>query len=158
MNPLIRKLYTKDELQEKIQKCEKKHRDSEAREYYQGMITATYTLALIYGILENDKRSRHYLETVVSEWDQHQDRFAESRYIIALMKLGRSEKALDGIIRNLGHWAIETLAYAYKEAGRKNESTLLYSGLAMHAFELSETRSSFWRPHYLQEASDLWRI
>jgi tetratricopeptide (TPR) repeat protein len=155
MNPVIRKLYTEDELQEKIQKCEKEHRDSEAREYYQGMINATYTLALIYEIL-GDKRSRHYLEMVVSEWDQHPDRFAESRYVNALMKLGRSEKALDEIIKNPGHWAIETLAYAYEEAGRKNESILLYSGLAMHAFELSETYSSPWRPHYLQKASDLW--
>jgi hypothetical protein len=69
MNSLIKKLYTEEELQEKIQKCEKKHIDSEAREYYQGMINATYTLALIYEILEDDKRSRDYLEMVqLSRW------------------------------------------------------------------------------------------
>jgi tetratricopeptide (TPR) repeat protein len=156
MNPLMRRLYTEEEIREKIQKCEKKHRDSEAREYYQGMINATYTLALIYKILENGERSRHYLKIVVSEWDQHPDRFAESKYINALMKLGRSRKALDEIIKNPGHWAIETLAYAYEEAGRKNEATLLYSGLAMHAFELYRFSPPFWRPHLLQKTSDLW--
>jgi tetratricopeptide (TPR) repeat protein len=156
MNLLIRKLYTEEELQGEIQKCKEKHEHSETKKYYQGMISATYALALMYEILGEEEKSRHFLEKVVDEWNTYQDRCSEYKYLSALMKLGRPEKALDGIVKNPRHWSIGALAHAYQEAGRKNEAILLYSGLAVHARELSEIHSPPWRSHYLQKASDLW--
>jgi tetratricopeptide (TPR) repeat protein len=156
MNLLIRKLYTEEELQGKIQKCKEEHEHSEAKKYYQGMISATYAMALIYEILEEEEKSKHFLEKVVDEWNTYQDNCSEYKYLIALMKLGRQEEALEGIVKNPEHWGIKTLAHACQEVGRKNEAILLYSGLAVHAREISEIHSSPWRSHYLQKASDLW--
>jgi tetratricopeptide (TPR) repeat protein len=157
MNPITKKLYTEEELQKKIEERRQEHKYSEAREYYQGMINATYTMALIYEILEDEENSRYHLEKVVDEWNAHQNRYIRWAYLRALEKLGRAEEAIKEILKTPRGFGIETLAYAYKEAGRKNEAILLYSGLAVHAFELSETYSSPWRPHYLQKASNLWK-
>jgi hypothetical protein len=156
MNPLMRKLYTEEEIREKIEKYKEEHEGLKAGEYHVLMISATYALALLFEILQNDEYYKYHLEKVIKEWNLHPGKHFHWAYINALEKLGKAEKALEEILSAPRSFGIETLAYACREVGKKNESILLFSGLAVHAFELSETRSSFWRPHYLQKASNLW--
>ncbi|MBU7041093.1 MAG: hypothetical protein HXS45_09790 [Theionarchaea archaeon] len=156
MNPVVRKLYSEEELQKKIIEYTRNHDGFKAREFYQGIISVTYTLALVYEILGDERSSRCLLERAIDEWNTDPRHHVHSIYLNALRKLGRPEKALEEVLKNPRGWGIETLAINYRMMGRKNEAMLLYSGLAVHNFELSEAYASFWRPHYLQKASNLW--
>ncbi|MGC1120575.1 MAG: hypothetical protein WBA22_05730 [Candidatus Methanofastidiosia archaeon] len=156
MNPLTRKLYTEEELQEKIKKYKQEHDSSKAEVDYQRMTDTAYTLALLFEIMGDEENSKYYLKRIVDEWDAHQNRYVRWAYLRALEKLGKAEEAVEEILKTPRNFGIETLAYAYEEAGRKNEAILLYSGLAVHAFELYRFSPPFWWPHLLQKTSNLW--
>jgi tetratricopeptide (TPR) repeat protein len=156
MNPIVRKLYSEEELQKKIEECTRNHDGFKARKFYQGIISATYALALVYEILGDESSSRCFLERAVDEWNADPRQHVHSIYLNALRKLGKQEKALEEVLKNPCGWSIETLAINYEMMGKKNEATLLYSGLAMHAFELYRFSPPFWWPHLLQKTSSIW--
>jgi len=155
MNPLIKKLYTREELEGKIEKYMKEYEKHESKNEYKYMAFACSDIARFYEILEDKKKSNYYYEKIVETWRAHPGKFVDSECVGALRRLQRPEEALKIVLSNPKSWGVETLAHLYEDVGRTEEAIIIYSSLASCSWELHRVCSPFWRPHYLREAADL---
>ncbi|MGD2249794.1 MAG: hypothetical protein PVF58_15405 [Candidatus Methanofastidiosia archaeon] len=156
MNPVIKNLYTRDELQQKISKHLQDYEEYKSKNHYYLMVFTYSEIAQFYELLGNKKKRNLYYEKIIDMWHDHPGKFTESECVGALRALKRSEEALQIVLSNPKGWGVETLARLYEEVGRKAEAIVIYSSLAIYSFEFSEAYYPFWQPHYLQEASDIW--
>ncbi len=155
MNPIIKKLYTREELEGKIERYMKEYEKHENKNEYKYMASTCSEIACIHEILEDKEKSNYYYEKIVEIQNAHPDEFVDLECISALRRLQRSEEALKMVLSDPKSWGVETLAHLYEDVGRKEESIIIYSGLAHCAYELHRVCSPFWKPHYLREAADL---
>ncbi len=155
MNPIIKKLYTREELEGKIEEYMKDYEKHESKNEYEYMTFACGDIATLYEILEDKEKSNYYYERIVEIWKAHPGKFVDLECISALSRLQRSEEALKIVLSNPKSWGVGTLAILYEELGRKEEAIIIYSGLAHCSYELCRVCSPFWKPHYLRKAADL---
>ena len=156
MNPIIKNLYTRDELQQKISKCLQDYKKFKSKNHYYMMAFVYSDVAHLYELLGNKKKRDLYYEKIIEMWHDHPGKFTELECVSALSALQRSEEALYIVLSNPKGWKVETLAQLYEEVGKKAEAIVIYSSLAIYSFRFSEAYYPFWQPHYLQEASDIW--
>lgn len=154
-NPIIRKLYTPEEIQRKVIEHTEKYKRYKTKNDYSSILSEYLSLATIMEIKEEKEMSEYYCQRIVDEWHAHLRGVPHYSYISALEMLCRPEEALTTVLSNPRMWDIMTLARLYEEVGRNEEAIIIYSGLAQCSLELSEAYHPFWRPHYLQKASDL---
>ena len=156
MNPLIKKLYTKGELQkklkERITKCEWYQRTKD----YRLLAAKYYEIASLYEILGSKKKREYYYQKIVDAWNAHPEEIHVLSCVAALKKLNRPEEALQIVLNHSKNSTAITLANLYRELGRENEARLLFSSEAYHRLELAKAYYNLWRPHYLQDAADFW--
>jgi len=155
-NPLFKKLYTNQELQHKIEDYIEKYKQVRTENDYRSAASVCYDLGRLYEILKDKEKSRFYYQKVVDEWNAHPDKVTDHLCVSALRALNKPKKALEVVFLHPQKWMLVVLALLYEERGRKKEAQLIYAGLSYYSYQLSEVRYSFWRPHYLQEASDIW--
>jgi tetratricopeptide (TPR) repeat protein len=156
MNPIIKNLYTREELQQKISEYIQDYEDYKSKNYYRLMVFVYSDIAHFYELLGNKKKRNLYYEKIIDIWHDHPGKFVDLECVSALSALQRSEEALQIVLSNPKGWGVETLAQLYEEVGRKKEAIVIYSSLAIYSSRFSEAYYPFWQPHYLQEASDIW--
>ncbi len=155
MNPIIKKLHTREELEGKIDKYMEKYEEYKSKNDFGSMAFVCSEIACIYEILEDTEKSNYYYEKIVEMQNVHPDEFVDALCISALRRLQRSEEALKMVLSDPKSRGVETLAHLYEDVGRKEEAIIIYSGLAHCSYELFRVCSPFWKPHYLREAADL---
>ena len=156
MNPIIKNLYTRKELQQKISECLQDYKKFKSKNYYTLMAYLNSDIAHFYELLGDKKKRNLYYEKIIDMWHDHPEKFVGLECVSALSALQRSEEALYIVLSNPKGWGVETLARLYEEVGRKKEAIVIYSSLAIYSSKFSEAYYPFWQPHYLQEASDIW--
>ena len=156
---IIKRLYTRDELEHKIEGEIAKLRRVRTEHDYRSTASVCYDLGRLYEILKDTDKSQHYYQKVVDEWNTHPDEVSDHICVSALRALNKPKKALEIILAHAVNWDPEILASLYERMGRKKEAQLIYAGKAYYSWKLSEAHRPswpFWQPHYLQEAADLY--
>jgi hypothetical protein len=156
MNPEIKKLYTKEELQkklkERITKCEWYQKTKD----YRLLAAKYYEIANLYEILGSKEKKEYYYQKIVDVWNTHPEEIHVLSCAAALKKLNRPEEAFNVVLKYSKNSTVTTLANLYREVGREDEARLLFSSEAYHRLELAKAYYKFWRPHYLQDAADFF--
>lgn len=153
---LLRKVYTKEELQDKISQRMKEYERSSTENDYRSMAQECYDIGRLLELLEDERQSGYYFQKAVDEWNAHPQGVPDYICINALEDLNKLGDALELVLRHPTNWSIRTLARFYEKLGRNEEARLLYAGLAYHSYRLSEAYYPFWQPHYLREGADLY--
>ena len=156
MNPTVKKLYTREELESKIKEYTEKYEKHKSKNDYEFMTFICNDIARCFEIKEEKEKAEFYYQEIVDIWHIHPGKFVDWKCVGALRLLQRPEEALKIVLSNPSMWGVETLAHLYEELNRKEEAIIIYSSLATFSFKLSEAYYPFWRPHYLQEAADLY--
>lgn len=156
MNPIIKNLYTREEIQDRIKNYMERCEKSKSKNDYSSMISEYNNIAIFFEILGNKEKSNYYYQKIIDEWYAHLKGVPHHSCINALEMLQMHEEALKIVLSNPRMWDIEILTRLYEEMGRKAEAIVIYSSLATYSFRFSEAYYPFWQPHYLQEASDIW--
>lgn len=153
-NPILDKLYTQEELHHRVSKWVARYEEFQTMKDYQSMASTCYDIGCLFELLKNNEKSTYYYKEIVDEWNAHPEEVPYRICVSALRALGRPEEAFSIVLTHAESWDLIDLASLYEELGRIGEARLLYAGIAANSLALSNS-SSFWRPHYLQEATDL---
>jgi tetratricopeptide (TPR) repeat protein len=153
-NPIVKKLYTKQELEHKVKQHNKKLEKFQIQNDYRSIASEYYNIGRLFELLKDKEKSEYYYQQVVNEWNMHPDDVFDSLCVSALRALKKPEKALEVVLSHAKGWHPEILAHLYEEIDRKEEAQIIYTGVSYYSYQLSEIRYFFWRPHYLQKASD----
>lgn len=153
-NPILKRLYTQEELHHKVSEWVARYEKFRTMKNYQSMASTCYDIGCLFELLENKEKSTCYYEEIVNEWNAHHGEVPYRICVSALRALGRPEEAFSVVLTHAKSWDLIGLANLYEEMDRIGEARLLYAGIAANSLALSNS-SSFWRPHYLQEAADL---
>ena len=156
MIAIIKELYTQKELKHKINEYKQRYEKYKSKHYYDLMTFICSDIAHFYELLGDKKKRNLYYEKIVDIWHDHPGTLVNFGCVRALRALQRPEEALQIVLSNPKGWGVETLAQLYEKVGRKKEAIVIYSSLAIYSSKFSEAYYPFWRPHYLQEASDIW--
>jgi tetratricopeptide (TPR) repeat protein len=156
MNPIIKNLYTREELQQKISEHLQNYKKYKSKNYYYLIAFLYSDIAHFYWLLGDEKKRDVYYEKIIDMWHDHPGRLVGLECVSALSVLQRPEEALQIVLSDPKGWGVETLAQLYEELDRKAEAIVIYSSLATYSSKFSEAYYPFWQPHYLQEASDIW--
>lgn len=156
MNALLRKVYARGELQDRIKQRMEEYERSKTKNDYRSMAQGCYDIGRLFELLEDKSKSEYYYQKVVDEWNAHPEDVPDYVCVNALEDLNRLEDALELVLAHPTNWSIKTLAQLYEKLGKGEEARLLYAGLAYHSFQLSEAYYPFWQPHYLREGADLY--
>lgn len=154
-NDIIKKLYTKKELEYKIDQYKEKLRKFKAKKDYQIIAPIYYDLGCLYEILKKEEASKDCYQKIVDKWNAYPDEVPYHICVNALELLERPYEALQIVLTYPRNWNLRTLAHFYEQLGRKKEAILLFAGLSYYFYKLSEAYYPFWQPHYLQEGADL---
>ena len=154
MNPIIKKLYTQEELEGKIVEYNEKYEKYKGKNDYELMASRCYDIGCLFELLGEKEKSDYYYQKIVHDWHAYPDKIPYYICVNALKALKRPEEAFEMILTHAKSWDLIALARLYEEVGRVKEALLLYSGLATNRLMISRF-CSFLQPHYLQEAADL---
>jgi hypothetical protein len=143
MNPIIKKLYTREETKRKIVEYDEKYEEYKGKNDYELIAFICDDIARFFEILEDKKRSDYYLQKIVGIWHDHPGKFVDWKCVGALRLLQRPEEALQIVLSNPRMWGAETLAHLYEEIDRKEEAIIIYSGLAYCSKKLFEVCHPF---------------
>ena len=154
-NPILKKLYTEEELHCKIEQHMARYKRWQSKNDYRLMAFECYDIARFFELLEDKERSDYYYQEIVDGWKAYPGEVFDHLCVSALKALNRPEEALEVVLEHPERWSPITLAGIYNKLGRTREAQLIYAGLSYYSYRTSEVRHLFWRPHYLQEAADL---
>ncbi len=153
-NPILRKLYTEEELQNKINEYTVKCEKSCIEKDYQSVASRYYDIGCLFELLEDEEQSDYYYQKILEIWNAHPEKISYHMCVSALVALRRPGEAFEIVLAHARSWDLRSLANFYDELGRSEEARLLYAGMATYSVMLSRSYS-FWQSHYLQEAADL---
>lgn len=149
----LRRLFTEQELVEDLQKAnvrldkELKKKDFTIATFY------SFDIAYIYELLGNKKKAEHHYQNTLRYLDHADFKFLRIR-IECLRALGKHKEALEAALDD-SHYTKLGLAKLYEKAGKPDVAREIYTELAIeHSKKAIE--SMFFKPHFLQYASDLW--
>jgi tetratricopeptide (TPR) repeat protein len=149
----FRKFFSMRELEENLQEAqsrlqkELKNKDFTIAAFY------SFDVAYIYELLRNRKKAEHYYRTTLYYLDRATVQFLWVRQE-CLLALGEYQEALETALNDPHHSKLE-LAELYRKAGEYEISRQLFAELAMEKSE-EIIWDMFFKPHFLQETSDLW--
>lgn len=158
-NPIVKQLYTKQELEHKAKEHNKKLEKLQIQNDYRSIASEYYDIGCLFELLNDKEKSKYYYQQVVNVWNSHPDDVFDSVCVSALRALKKPEEALKIVLLHAKGWHPEILAHLYEEMDRKKEAQVIYAGKAYYSYQLSEACIPswlLWQPHYLQEASDLY--
>lgn len=150
---ILRMLFTQEELKEYLRKTYKELQEESHNGDYVMSSYYSLDLARIYEIMGFTKKSNKYYESALEYLDYTGFQSLTIRFE-CLLALGRPEEALE-IAQNSNRCRRPKLASLYEENGKFEVAQRLYTELAEEkSKEINE--NYFFRPHLLQEVSDLW--
>lgn len=83
MKPAIKKLYTSDELQKKIDQRIRECEWFQKKNNYRLMVLGYYDTARLFELLDDEEKSNHYYQKIVDEWKAHPDKVDEFMCVVA---------------------------------------------------------------------------
>ncbi|MGD2248733.1 MAG: hypothetical protein PVF58_10030 [Candidatus Methanofastidiosia archaeon] len=152
---ILDKLFTKKELQNKVKQFLIKYKKYQENKDYREMVSILYEIASIFDIMDNEEKIDYY-QKIIDIWKIHPDEIPDYEIVATLEKLKKPEEAFQLILSHPECWGILRLAKSYEQLGRYQEAHIVYEGMAHFSYQLSEECSSFWRPHHLRNAADLY--
>ena len=150
---IFKKLFTEQELKENLQEARSKlQKELENRNF---TIAAFYSfdIAYIYEFLGDKKKAEYHYQTTIEYVNRAEFKFLWITQE-CLLALGKHKQALEITLNDPHHTNLE-LANLYEKAGEYDLSRQLCAELAMEQSEKA-SKSTFFKPHFLQNASDLW--
>ena len=146
-------LFTQQELKEYLQEAYKKLQKELHGQNYTMSSFYSLDLARIYGIMGFKRKSLEYYKSTLEYLDRTEFQSLTIK-LECLLALGKPEEALE-IAQKSGRCRRLKLAVLYEENGNLEVAQQLYTELAAEkSRKINENR--FFRPHFLQEVSDLW--
>lgn len=136
-NPIVRELYTQEELQRKIEQHIARLKQSQAENDYRSVANVYCDIGCSYEILEDREKSTYYYEKVLDEWNTHHGEVPDYIYVSALRALDRPEEVLGVVLMHSYSWVLSLLADLHEETGRLPEAQLVYAGLSYCSYKLS---------------------
>lgn len=155
-SPIFRRIYTQKELWCKIDRHRERYEQFQTKNDFRSTPSVCYDIGRLYELLGEEEKSKYYYQEIVDGWNAHPDDISYSICVSALKALEKPKEAFEIVLAYASNWDLWDLASFYEKLGRPNEAHLLYAGLAVYSGKLSRAYYPFWRPHYLQEAADLW--
>ncbi len=149
----IRKSFTEKELKENLKEAhERLLKNLDSGKY---LMAAFYSfdLARIYDILENKKKSIEYYRSAL-EYLGNTDFRSMTITLECLLALGKPEEALKSALDSNTCRRPE-IAVLYEKLGEEETARQIFAELAVEQVEKAN-ENEFFKPHFLQAASDLW--
>ena len=149
----FRKAFSMQELEENLQEAHRRlQKELKNKDF---TIAAFYSLdvAYIYELLGNTEMAEHYYRTTLHHIDHAKIQFFWVKQE-CLLALGKCQEALETALNDPHHSNLE-LAELYRKTGEIEISRQLFSELAIEKAE-EVVWDMLFKPHFLQETSDLW--
>jgi tetratricopeptide (TPR) repeat protein len=152
-NEILKKLFAERELREYLEEALKSLQEELYSKDYSIAVFYSFDAAYIYELLGDRRKSEHYYQTTLDYLNHSKYQWLGIR-IECLRALGRDREALETAL-NDPHYSKLNLAELYRKAGKCEISRQLFAELAIKKSE-ETIWDMFFKPHFLQETSDLW--
>ena len=150
---IFEKLFTEQELKEKLQKAQYKLQKELDDNDYRMAAFRSLDVAHIYDISRDREKSEHYYETTLDNLDRADFQPLWIR-LECLGAFGKHEEALQAALDDPCSTELG-LAKLHEKAGNRNIARQIYIKLAKEQSKKAD-KSKFFQPLFLQQASDLW--
>ena len=150
---ILKKLFAEQELREYLEEALNSLQAELDGKDYSIAVFYSFDAAYIYELLGDRRKAEHYYQITLNYLNHTKYKWLGIR-IECLRALGRHQEALEPAV-NDPHYSKLNLAEIYRRAGEYEISRQLFAELAMEKSE-EIIWDMLFRPHVLQEASDLW--
>ncbi|MGD2249792.1 MAG: hypothetical protein PVF58_15395 [Candidatus Methanofastidiosia archaeon] len=152
---ILKKLFTEQELEAYLEKAHHNLQgELEEKDFTQAAFYS-FDLAFIYQLQGDKKRAEHYYCTTIEYVDLAKFKPLSVKQE-CLNALGKHEKALEVALNNPNHTKLGIAKY-YERAGKHDVARKLFAEVTIEESKKINEECEFFKPHVLQNVSDLWR-